>query len=471
MRSEIRTAIAALATAAVLMGSATMALAADDDTPGPGPTESTATASPSPSESTTAPSSSPSTATPTTPEPTGTTSEPTPTPEPTAPTTTTPAPEAPPTGAFTVTDAQVRWGINDESNNRAFAPGTFNFLSAGKIPDPGRGGVIMPESAWSQSSGNVAIEKFLNGAWTPATWAGLRTTSTGTTMSGTNGPFSTHEVVISGGTGTVDPAAGTASIQWTGSFSVVYYSGYSFFYVTDPRLTVTGGIGTLTGTLSGYASSMEDLEKWQAVTPVPDVTLADLGPVDLTADLGFSAQPAYAGVAVALGADQVPQVRTGTWGSFPQSFINYQTTSGTGAYWYSSGGSADAHKVAKPVTVSYAAGAPVKVKAPVVKKTKKAKVDNDAPDAPGNDAPSLPALLPPPASLSLPAPVAGETLQSSPAIAASRPSSTVTGLRPVSADRSDDDATGVWILGGLLLVATALVAASPFAYSAVRKAR
>jgi len=478
MRSEIRTAIAVLATAAVLLGSATMALAADGDAADPAPAETTASGTPTATETTPSPSAtetspSPSTTAPTTPEPTETTSGPTPSP-------TTPAPAAPPTGAFTVTDAQVRWGVNDESNNRAFAPGTFNFFSAGRIGDPGAGNMKLNDSdrgatwsngraaGWSAASGNVMIQKYLDGAWAPATWAGLKTDTTGVTIPSTSGPFSGHEIVISGGTGTVDPTAGSASIQWAGSFTVIYYSGYSFFYVTDPKLTVTNGVGILTGTLSGFRSSMENLDAWQAVTPVPDVTLADLGRVDLGADLGFSAAPAYSGVAVNLAGDQVPQVRTGPWGSFPQSFIDYQTTSGTGAYWYSSGGSADAHKVAKPVTVSYAAGAPVKVAPPQVKKTKKAKkstTENDAPQAPLARAIAPPGVTAP--ALALPPPSTTEAVQSAPVTTQLRPASTVIGARLAGDPTST---AGVWVLGGVLLAAAVLIIASPFAYTAIRRA-
>jgi hypothetical protein len=451
MRSDLRTALAVLATAAVLMGSATMALAADADPAEPDPTATatTPTASPTSSSPTPAP----------TPDDTAPTPEPTPTPEVPTPTT-----EAPST-TRTITDAQLRWGVNDESNNRAFAPGTFNFFSAGKIPDPGRGGVIMPQSSWRQRSGDVSIEKYANGSWVPATWAGLQTTSAGTTMSGTNGPFSNHEVVISGGTGTVDPTTRTASIRWTGSFTVVYYSGYSFFYVSDPRLTVVDGVGTVTGTLSGFGSSMEDMTTWRPVPDAPGTVLADLGPVDLTKDLGFTAQPAYTGVAVDV-KDQTPQARTGsTWGSFPQSFIDFQLTSGTGSYWYSSGGSADAHKVAKPVTVSYSSGAPVVTRPPSTKGVKTPAVENDAPEAPSNDAPAAPGLTTGgPGAAVVPGavdrPASGTTLTQF------RPASTVLGARPSTEGSSE---TGVWVLGGVLLAAALLAAASPFAYSAVRK--
>jgi hypothetical protein len=447
MRSDLRTVLAALATSAVLLGSATMALASEVDPTDPDPA-GTATASPS------------------TPEPSETTPTPTPRPSETI--------DPPSTTTRTITDAQLRWGVNNETNNRAFAPGTFNFMSAGKIPDPGKGGVIMPQSSWRQVDGNVSIEKYLRGAWTPATWAGLRTTSAGSTMTGSNGPFSDHEVVVDGGTGTVDPADRSAAIQWTGSFTVIYYSGYSFFYVTDPKLTVTDGVGTLTGTLSGYRSSMEDMDTWEAVPPVPGVVLATLGKVDLSADLGFSVKPAYAGVAVSVPADQVPQVRNSSvWGAFPQSFVDYQLTSGAGAYWYSSGGAADAHKPALPVTVSYSTAAPLKVKPATARIVKKSPApDNDARDAPdGSDGPGTRPLAsagqPPAPPLPLTAPVAGDAVLAGVIQPRLTPVSTISGVR--SRPLPSGAPTGVWVLGGVLLVAAAALALGPFAYAAKRR--
>ena len=45
------------------------------------------------------------------------------------------------------------------------------------------------------------------------------------------------------------------------------------------------------------------------------------------------------------------------WGSWPQSFVNFQNGTGLGTYWYSSGGAADAKKPQDPVSVSYTLGA------------------------------------------------------------------------------------------------------------------
>ena len=438
MRSELRTALATIATLAVVLGSATMALADDGDTQIP---------------------TTPETSEPTAPEPT----DPTP-PEPTDPTfpEPTPSPEVP-SGAFTVSDAELRWGFNDESNNRAFAPGTVNFFSAGTIANPGKGGVALKESGWSQASGKVRIEKFsaVSKTYKKATWDGLRTDSTGRPMTGTNGPFSNHQIAISGGTGTVDPAARSGTIQWKGSFTVLYYSGYSFFYVTDPRLTVRKGVGTLTATLSGYGSSMEDLSRWEAIKPVPNVVLANLGTVDLDKKLGFEATPKYAGVSVKVGSTQVPQVRSGSsWGSFPQSFIDYQAKAGSAAYWYSSGGSADAHKKALPLTISYSAGAPVNGTTPGTSSGGNPDVDNTALNAPGL---APPAVSSPLAVLTAP-PASDDPLGE--ALTQSRPVSTVMGVSHASDPTSR---TPVWALGGVLMVLTVLVGASPFTYSALRR--
>jgi len=210
-----------------------------------------------------------------------------PTETPTDTPTETPTPTEEPTdGPFAVSDAVFRWGVNDETNNRAFAPGTFNFLSAGKAPDPGRGGQVIDAQgrwpttgavAWQPTSGAVRIEKVTTSGVRLADLAGLKTAADDTTTlpGATSGVFSNHQVVISGGTGKVDPTQGTAEIAWQGSFTVFFYSGMTFFSLSDPVLRVSGGRATITATASGFASSMEDQTKWQPVAP-RQVTIADL---------------------------------------------------------------------------------------------------------------------------------------------------------------------------------------------------
>ena len=125
-------------------------------------------------------------------------------------------------------------------------------------------------------SGAVAIEKWLDGAWHAATWAGLSTGTDGKPLtSPLGGRFSGHQIVFSQGTGTIDRTAGTAHLTWHGDATVLSYSGMSFFYLSDPVLDVADGLGRLTGTLSGYASSQTDTSVWEAVAPTT-VTLAEL---------------------------------------------------------------------------------------------------------------------------------------------------------------------------------------------------
>ncbi|ALX04072.1 hypothetical protein [Aeromicrobium erythreum] len=366
-------------------------------------------------------------------------------------------------GPRAVDDAVLRWGLNDESNNRAFAPGTINFLSAGKVPDPGRGGTIMPASGWSARTGDVAVEKWDGSAYRPATWAGLRTDATGAAIGG--GRFSGHQLVFSGGEGTIDAAAGDATIRWDGDASVVYYSGMAFFYLSDPELTVDDGVGQVTAELGGFASSMEDLTAWGPVAP-QRVIVADLGPVDLGSAQeeagGFTATPAYDGVQVT----GVPQVRP--YGSFPQSFIDFQRTTGTAAYWYSSGGSADPYKKASPMTVSWAGAdvtppptpgpAPLDpIENPVVQPPRPSAATPTTSSAGRQTrtaAPGTPAAnLAPPAG----AAVRGELVQT-------RPVSTLL-PPPAAASERSGDALWWWLAAALTGIAALVVAGSSVAAS------
>ena len=117
----------------------------------------------------------------------------------------TPEATAPSSTARTVDDAVLRWGLSNEANNAAFAPGTYNFFSAGKVADPGRGGTTVDRSDWRQRSGSVSIEKWLSGTWRPATWAGLSTDTEGKALTNPlGGRFSGHQIVFGAGVGTVD---------------------------------------------------------------------------------------------------------------------------------------------------------------------------------------------------------------------------------------------------------------------------
>ncbi|GAA3546578.1 hypothetical protein [Nocardioides daeguensis] len=368
-------------------------------------------------------------------------------------------------GPETLAGAVLRWGLNTESNTAAHNPGTYNFLMAGALPDPGRGGQTVPEGQWQQRSGDVAVEKWdaRSSAWTDATWAGLRTDSAGVPLQ--VGVSSNHQLVFSRGAGTLDRAAGTARIAWQGSATVAFYSGFSFFHLSDPVLEVADGRGTLTATLGGFASAQDDPTRWEAA-PAATVTVATLPSVSLTGN-GFTVDPAYRGVTFdpVTGA----QVRSGAyWGSFPAPWVRFMEMLGTGPFWYSSGGSDDAHKVAAPVTVSFD-GAAVVVPTPTVATSQPPVVSNSAPPPPRSSprptptspttaAATPPDLVVPPVGAAPPAP--------EPVAALPRPA---TDLRLAAAPAAPgaaaptDDRTWPWWAGGalLLLAAAAFVVPPP----------
>jgi putative cell wall-binding protein len=268
------------------------------------------------------------------------------------------APAAPAPAASTVSDAVFHWGISNEANNASFAPGLNNILSAGKAPKTS-GADTIAQGEWSATSGAVTIEKKkTDGSYATATWAGLKTTPSGEAItSATSGKFSDHRVAIADGSGTLDADADDADIQWTGDFTVAFYGGMTQFFVSDPHLDVTGGAGELTATLSGFGTSMSDPNAFVEL-PTTVVTLADLSGVDVT-DTGIQALPDYLGVEATLPESATPQSRTGdSWGAFPQSMVDYQVLTGQSSYWYSSGMSTDAFKVALPITVDYTVDAP-----------------------------------------------------------------------------------------------------------------
>lgn len=378
------------------------------------------------------------------------------------------------TTAFTVTDAVLRWGINDESNNNAFAPGTYNFPGAGAAPDPGRGGQVIDDqarwpatgaTAWRASAGNTRIEKVTSAGPVPATWAGLRTGPDGESLGGpTVEVFSNHQVVIAGGTGEVDPADGTATIRWKGSFTVFFYSGMTFFTVTDPVLEVTPSSARITATGSGYASSMEDLTKWQPV-PATTVTLADLegvGTDDLSAEKGFTAVTKYLGVRYDAPAGRTAQVRSGAaWGAVPASLLAFLERVGMASYWYSSGGSGDRFKVTKPVTVSWDSRTAIEPGPPTGTPTTPGDTpQNPAGEEPPQAAPSTSTAAPSaarPAAPTLPAPAAAPVPAPSTTPPASYrpPVAYALASSPVDPAGARTDRTGrawEWALGFLLLL-------------------
>ncbi|KAA1422409.1 hypothetical protein FE697_014775 [Mumia zhuanghuii] len=253
-----------------------------------------------------------------------------------------------------VTDAVFAWGLSNEAGGGSYAGGC-NFLSAGTAGNTGS------SREWSQADGffqatdgNVSVVKpDASGTDVATTWATKCLDRTGAALT----PFSAaskseNKVVITKGTGTVDPAAGTASIAWDGSFTIAFYGGMTYWTASDPTLTVAAdGTGTVTATATGYGTDQAG-SAWSPI-PATQVTLATLSDVDVTAT-GIDVTPDYLGVEVTLPEGSAPQNRTAvTWGSFPQDYVNFQQLTGQTSYWYSSGSGRDAAKPATPIAVDY----------------------------------------------------------------------------------------------------------------------
>jgi len=259
-----------------------------------------------------------------------------------------------------VSDATLAWGLSGEQGGGSFFGGC-NFLSAGAAPNAGSSRLwTEADGFYATQAGNVTVEKpDASGTYAQPTWATKCQDPNGNAVSaGSVTSLSRNRVVISHGTGTVDPDANTATISWTGSFTSVFYGGLTYWSATDPTLTVDAdGTGTLTATASGYAASMSDPTQWVAIEPVT-ITLANLTGVVVSAT-GFTVTPDYRGVAVTVDSG-TPQaaynaaVNGAYWGSFPQNFVDFQLQTGQSSYWYTSGGARDAAKVATPLSVGYA---------------------------------------------------------------------------------------------------------------------
>lgn len=312
--------------------------------------------------------------------------------------TTAPAETEPLAASGVVSDAVFQWGISNESNKMGFS-GDFNFLSAGKVPKVDAADKVA-ESEWLASQGAVSIQKKQSdGSYAASTWAGLKTDSTGAPItSPTSQKYSDNRVAISGGTGTVDSENENAEITWDGDFTVVFYGGLTQFYVSDPTLSVSNGVGAVTATLGGFGSTPNGSS--HVALPDTPVTLADLQDVDVT-ETGFVVTPNYLGVEIDAPEGGSPQVRTGAaFGAFPQSFVDFQGLTGQSSYWYSSGGSTDSAKPALPLSSTYTA--PVATPHVSVSKTEGLNPDTDvvtvtgtgfSPNAPATNGANRPPLL------------------------------------------------------------------------------
>lgn len=352
-------------------------------------------------------------------------------------------------GEFAVNSAVLRWGMNNEANNRS-PSGAMNFFSAGQIPKP-VGGIVL-QSTWAQSAGRVRIEKWNGSAYQAASWAGLSTDPSGVEITNPlSGRFSGHQYVFTGGTGTVDRSAGTAQINWSGSVSVIFYGGMVFFYLSDPELTVADGKATLRATVSGFGSSQENPGESFPVTP-REVVVAELEGVSL-GELGFNSTPTYDQVRTTVGGVE-------SVGSFPQSFVSAMNDFGTAPFWRATGSSMDPAKKPLALTVSYAEENPQAVTPPPAQ-TVRPEVTNTAKTAPTRSTSTTSNSNDVSAALNAPVPPPEVPSAATPLIQAPGAAPV---LHLVSAETRpsviDEPAMGWWLGSGLFLVSLFVVIGS-----------
>ncbi|PWG60585.1 fibronectin type III domain-containing protein [Bifidobacterium catulorum] len=261
-------------------------------------------------------------------------------------------------------DVTLRWGINDETNSAAYYGGC-NFISAGKAGNTGSS-KTWTSAFYKAKDGNVSVEKpNSSGTWVAASWDSKCLTRDGDTVkmekrADGRSVNSETQVVLSKGAGTVK-SDGSVEISWTGSFTVAYYGGMTYWSVTDPKLTLdASGNGALTATASGYGADMNDSSKWVTLSP-RTIHLADFKGVDVkkaASAHGFTKTPEYLGVKVTASGDHGGQAaKDGTnaayWGAFPQSFVDFQVETGQSAYWYTANSQRDFAKPTLPLSVQY----------------------------------------------------------------------------------------------------------------------
>lgn len=241
----------------------------------------------------------------------------------------------------TISNASFEWGISLEVGQSAPPFGGCNYLSAGQSDGT--------QGTYQTSAGNVRVLK--NGI--APTWANK--------CDGAAQAQANQKVVWSGGTGTVDPVTGAASLAFQGNFSINFYGGLVPFTIVDPVVTVgANGDGQIVATLVGYQSSIDNPFEKTALPPVTGVVVADLSGVNAGAT-GFTVTPDYEGIEIEAAEGFAPQNRTTPgWGSWPAGFVGFHFATGLSSYWYSSGGAADSKKSPSPITFAYSEdGGPV----------------------------------------------------------------------------------------------------------------
>ena len=255
----------------------------------------------------------------------------------------------------TLTNASFEWTFSEQTNVRSMAPGQPNYWSAG-VSDS-------TQATYNATDGGATVlKKNAAGTYVPigsepaVDWAHRHHDGTGVIVTPTVGNYG-QKVRFTGGTGTVNTSTGASTIQWTGTFTINFYGSYTPFWIKNPKLEINAsGQGSLTALVGGIKSDQLD-PSIRITLPDRTVTVASFTGVSGANSTGFTSTPTYLGTTVTLpsGYVQVAQNsgNASYWGSWPQSFVDFQIETGNGAYWYTSGGAADPKKPTAPLTVAY----------------------------------------------------------------------------------------------------------------------
>ena len=270
-----------------------------------------------------------------------------------------------------IDDAVFEWSVNDESTGGSYFGGC-NFLAAGEAGDAEFSHVwtdndakklLGMDDSGNFTKDNVSIVKTDNNY---STYESRCKTADGTSVNrmanNTAKPNHTGDSVrITDGSGTVDPEANNASIEWKGSWTFVYYGGMTYWTISDPKLEVKNGKGVITGTYSGFGAEMDDPSVWKKLSAKPNKTIVELqnGDVDVT-DKGFEFTPDYLGKSTDTKGrnPQAPKTNENKswWGAMPQDWIDFNVETGQDSYWYTTAGAESTiqpRKKANPLTVKY----------------------------------------------------------------------------------------------------------------------
>ncbi|HNJ69903.1 MAG TPA: hypothetical protein PKX97_11640, partial [Microthrixaceae bacterium] len=247
-------------------------------------------------------------------------------------------------GPMTVEGASLEWALSEELNTGAF-DGSCNHLSAGRTDGSA--------AAYTGTDGDVTVLKRTAGGSdvVVSDWASRCLDASGTRVTAGGSARLGLRVRLTGGDGTHDPDSGATTVRWSGTISANLYDELVPTWFSDLTLSIDdAGSGTLSATVAGYASSLENPDVRQEVPPIPGVVIARFrttgtgpGPMTVTPD--------YLGVRYESTA--APQVRTTpSWGAWPPAMVAAMERTGTAAYWYSTGSSSDTRKVPAPITFS-----------------------------------------------------------------------------------------------------------------------